>query len=461
MAAAAKIKLLKAIIYFFGQVSIVTVQTKVNFRSSVAIALRLACTLPVFSINTKLNLEAVLFTSLEVLHVMETAPFEALAVNEINIEAASEFMVDINNAVSVSKKVSIIGICGTFAYLQIQIMNTTTDLRSDTFTKPSKGMLEAMWAAEVGDDVFGEDPTVNKLEQKTADTFGMEAGLYCSSGTMTNQTAIKVLTQPLQEVICDVQAHIYKYETGGMAFNSGVTARLIDGDRGRLSPQDILHHINAENVHFAPTSLVALENTSNRGGGSYYTLYQMKEIHELVKNNDLKLHLDGARIFNALAETGDSPKDVGKLFDTISVCFSKGLGAPVGSVLLSSKENINKARRIRKVFGGGMRQAGFMAAAALYAIDNNIKRLKEDHKRAKQIEATLKELSYVENVLPVDTNIIIFELNKSLSNEDFLGKLALHHIKALSTSNQTIRFVTHLDFTDEMLGDLLKVLKGM
>lgn len=337
----------------------------------------------------------------------------------------------------------------------------TTDLRSDTFTKPSKGMLEAMWAAEVGDDVFGEDPTVNKLEQKTADTFGMEAGLYCPSGTMTNQTAIKILTQPLQEVICDVQAHIYKYETGGMAFNSGVTARLIDGDRGRLSPQDILNHINAENVHFAPTSLVALENTSNRGGGSYYTLYQMKEINELVRNNDLKLHLDGARIFNALAETGDSPEDVGKLFDTISVCFSKGLGAPVGSVLLSSKENINKARRIRKVFGGGMRQAGFMAAAALYALDNNIERLKEDHKRAKQIEATLKELTYIENVLPVDTNIIIFELNRSLSNKDFLGKLAQHHIKALSTSNQTIRFVTHLDFTDEMLGDLVKVLKGM
>ncbi len=333
------------------------------------------------------------------------------------------------------------------------------DLRSDTVTKPTKGMLEAMWSAEVGDDVFSEDPSINKLEQKAADIFGMEAGLYCPSGTMTNQTAIKVLTQPQQEVICDVQAHIYKYEAGGMAFNSGVTPRLINGDRGRLSPQDIIDNINPENTHFAPTSLVALENTSNRGGGSYYSLKQISDIHQVVRNNCLKFHLDGARIFNALTETGDSPKDLGQLFDTISVCLSKGLGAPVGSVLLASKENIQKAKRIRKVFGGGMRQAGFMAAAGIYALDNNITRLKEDHKRAKQIEAALKQLSFVESIMPVDTNILIFRLIPSITNDEFLTKLAANNIKAAATAKQTIRFVTHLDFNDDMLTELIRVLK--
>lgn len=335
------------------------------------------------------------------------------------------------------------------------------DLRSDTVTRPTKGMLEAMWSAEVGDDVFAEDPSINKLEQKAADIFGMEAGLYCPSGTMTNQTAIKVLTQPQQEVICDVQAHIYKYEAGGMAFNSGVTPRLINGNRGRLSPQEIADNINPENTHYAPTSLVALENTSNRGGGSYYTLKQMADIHQVVRGNCLKFHLDGARIFNALTETGDDPKDVGKLFDTISVCLSKGLGAPVGSVLLSSKANIQKAKRIRKVFGGGMRQAGYLAAAGIYALDNNITRLKEDHKRAKTIESVLKNLPFIESSMPVDTNIIIFKLIPSLTHDEFLNNLSENNIKAASTEKQTIRFVTHLDFNDDMLENLLKVLKSI
>jgi threonine aldolase len=335
------------------------------------------------------------------------------------------------------------------------------DLRSDTVTRPTKGMLEAMWSAEVGDDVFAEDPSINKLEQKAAEIFGMEAGLYCPSGTMTNQTAIKVLTQPQQEVICDVQAHIYKYEAGGMAFNSGVTPRLINGDRGRLSPQEIIDNINPENTHYAPTSLVALENTSNRGGGSYYTLKQISDIHQVVRQNCLKFHLDGARIFNALTETKDDPKDVGKLFDTISVCLSKGLGAPVGSVLLSNQSNINRAKRIRKVLGGGMRQAGYLAAAGIYALDNNISRLKEDHKRAKTIEEMIKNLPYIESIMPVDTNIIIFKLVPSITHEQFLNKLAENDIKAASTAEQTIRFVTHLDFHDDMLEKLLKVLKSI
>ncbi|MEI6815656.1 MAG: GntG family PLP-dependent aldolase [Bacteroidota bacterium] len=335
------------------------------------------------------------------------------------------------------------------------------DLRSDTVTKPTKGMLDAMWNAEVGDDVFSEDPSINKLEAKAAEMFGMEAGIYCPSGTMTNQTAIKVLTQPQQEVICDVQAHIYKYEAGGMAFNSGVSPRLVNGDRGRMTPQDVIDNINPENTHFAPTSLVALENTSNRGGGSYYTMKEMAAIHQVVKDNCLKFHLDGARIFNALTETHDNPKDLGKLFDTISVCLSKGLGAPVGSVMLSSKENIHKAKRIRKVFGGGMRQAGFLAAAGIYALDNNIKRLKEDHQRAKIIETTLKNLTYIESIMPVDTNIIIFKLNNSMTHEDFLAKLAAKNIKAAATTKQTIRMVTHLDFNDDMLDVLVNTLKSI
>lgn len=335
------------------------------------------------------------------------------------------------------------------------------DLRSDTVTKPTKGMLDAMMNAKVGDDVFGEDPTVIELEQKAAALFGKEAGLFCPSGTMTNQIAIKAHTQPGDELICDVNSHIYNYEGGGISFNSGVQAKLLQGDRGRISAQQIEQNINGDFDWLTRTSLVSLENTVNRAGGSYYISEQIKPIQKLCKVKKLALHLDGARIFNALTETKESTQQTGELFDSISICLSKGLGTPAGSVLLGTKEFIKKGRRIRKVFGGGMRQAGFLAAAGIYALDNNVKRLSEDHKRAKEIEKILKQLSYVDSILPVDTNILIFDINPKIRSSDFEKKLAENNIKMAAFGKQTIRFVTHLDFTDDMLGRLEKVLKSI
>ncbi|MGB4399858.1 MAG: GntG family PLP-dependent aldolase [Daejeonella sp.] len=333
------------------------------------------------------------------------------------------------------------------------------DLRSDTVTRPGAGMLDAMMSAKVGDDVFGEDETVNSLERKAADIFGMEAGLFCPSGTMTNQIAIKCFTNPLEEVICDETAHVYRYEGGGIAFNSSASVRLLYGDRGRLNPELIEPHINPDNIHYPKSSLVVLENTVNRGGGSYYTRDQIEPIYHLCRLKGLSLHLDGARVFNALVETEDDPKDYGDLFDGISVCLSKGLGAPVGSVLLGSNELIQKAKRVRKVLGGGWRQAGFLAAAGIYALDNNIERLKEDHKRAKVLEDTLKSLSYVTSVMPVDTNIVIFELDSHHQSEEFVETLAHSGVKCNTFGKQMIRFVTHLDLNDSMLEHTVQTLK--
>jgi threonine aldolase len=335
------------------------------------------------------------------------------------------------------------------------------DLRSDTVTKPSKGMLEAMFNAEVGDDVFGEEPTVNKLEEKAASLFGMEAALFCPSGTMTNQIAIKNHTQPGDEVLCDATAHIYNFEGGGISFNSGAQAKLIQGERGRISAQQVSESINPSFDWLTRTSLVCIENTGNRAGGSFYSLKQMQEIGNVCKQHSLSYHLDGARIFNAIVENDYTPRDLGSLFDSISVCLSKGLGAPVGSLLIGDKEFIKKARRIRKVFGGGMRQAGYLAAAGIYALDNNINRLKEDHTRAKQLAKTMSQLSYVESILPVDTNIIIFNLNDKIKPEEFVSKLAAQNIRAVGFGKQAIRFVTHLDFTDEMLEKTEKILKSI
>lgn len=337
----------------------------------------------------------------------------------------------------------------------------TIDLRSDTVTKPTKAMLEAMFSAEVGDDVFGEDPTINKLEEKCAAMFGMEAGLFCSSGTQTNQVAIKLHTQPGDEVICDANAHIYYYEGGGIAFNSGCSTKLLNGGRGQFSAQDVESAIRADNVHFPSTSLVAVENTHNRGGGSIYNFSELKKIAEVCRKNKLAFHLDGARIFNALVETEQTAKDFGKIFDTISVCLSKGLGAPVGSVLLGTKEHIYKARRIRKVFGGGMRQAGYLAAAGIYALDNNVKRLKEDHARAKKLAEIIKLLPYVLEVMFPETNIIYFKLADSFAGSDFQQQLSENNIKVISLDNQVIRMVTHLDFNDEMLNEVERVLKRL
>jgi threonine aldolase len=336
------------------------------------------------------------------------------------------------------------------------------DLRSDTVTKPSKAMLDAMMQAPVGDDVFNEDPTVIELESYAAGLFGKEAALFCPSGTMTNQIAIKVHTQPGDEVICDVNSHIYNYEGGGISFNSGAQARLITGQEGRLSAELIEPCINSDFDWLTKTTLVSLENTVNRAGGSYYKTEQIKPIYELCRDKNLKLHLDGARIFNALVETKETPKEMGNYFQSISICLSKGLGAPVGSLLLGDKAFIKKARRVRKVFGGGMRQAGIIAAAGLYALKNNVGRLKEDHVRAKKLEQELSGLSFVESILPVYTNIIIFNLKKeAMSGEQFEKKLAEKNIKISAFGKQTIRFVTHLDFTDDMLKRTIEVLRSL
>lgn len=335
----------------------------------------------------------------------------------------------------------------------------TVDLRSDTVTKPTPGMLEAMWNAKVGDDVFGEDESINELEAKTAAMFGMEAGIFCPSGTMTNQIAIKCFTQPLDELIADQTAHVYRYEGGGIAFNSAVSTRLLNGERGILTAEMIEPEINAENIHYPHSTLVVLENTVNKGGGKCYTLEQIAPIAQLCKERDLKLHLDGARIFNALAYTGDAAGDYGKYFDGISVCLSKGLGTPVGSVLLGSKETIKYARRLRKVLGGGMRQAGFLAAAGIYALDHHVQRLRIDHSHAHILADELSKCSWVTNIVPVETNIVLFDTVQPA--DTIVQKLAEKSIKANSTDRQRVRFVTHLDVHPEQVEYTVKVLKNL
>lgn len=335
------------------------------------------------------------------------------------------------------------------------------DLRSDTVTKPSAPMLQAMLSAPVGDDVFNEDPTIIELEEKLAAMFSMQAGLFCPSGTMTNQIAIKAHTQPGDEVICDVNSHIYVNEGGGVASNSGAQVRLVHGNRGRISAQQIEENINGDFDWLPRTALVSLENTINKAGGSYYTAKQIEPIIQLCKQKNLPLHLDGARIFNALVATNETAKQHGSLFNSISVCLSKGLGAPVGSVLLGDKAFIKKARRIRKVFGGGMRQGGVLAAAGLYAIDHNVTRLKEDHIRAKQLEKMLQALPFIENILSVDTNIVIFNVAEKVGSQNFVKALQQHNIKAVAFGKNTMRMVTHLDFTDDMLQAVEKALKAI
>lgn len=323
-------------------------------------------------------------------------------------------------------------------------------------------MKQAMWAAPLGDDVFGEDPTVKQLEEKCAALLGMEAAVFCPSGTMTNQIGINVLTQPYQEVICYKGAHIYKYEGGGLAGTSGVSVRLVDGDRGRLRVSEIESNINnPKDAHQPLTTVVALENTVVREAGSYYRLDQIAAVSGFARSRGLHLHLDGARLFNALAETGDEPHAYGPYFDTISICLSKGLGAPVGSVLVCRRELEPAVRRMRKVLGGGMRQAGMLAAAGIYALDHHRQRLTEDHHRARALAGALAERPWVADIMPVDTNIIIFELVSSVTPQRFLAALETHHIKALAFGPTQIRMVTHLDFTDAMLTSTQKVITNL
>ena len=335
-----------------------------------------------------------------------------------------------------------------------------TDLRSDTFTKPSPRMLDAMMKATVGDDVFGEDPSVNQLEAMSADMFGMEAGLFCPSGTMTNQVAIKCHTQPGDEVICEATSHVYIYEGGGIAFNSGCQVKALPGDRGRINAVQVAESINPDDVHKARTSLVSLENTANRGGGSCYDLAEIQLIKDTCLKNNLKLHLDGARLWNALVAKEESPKDY-SVFDSISICLSKGLGAPVGSVLIGKKEFIQKARRIRKVFGGGMRQAGYIASAGIYALENNISRLEQDHEHAKNIAATLLKKDFIGKMLSVETNILIFEVTDTYTPATFTEFLKKHDILCIPISSTQVRMVTHLDVTAQMVIDLIKLIEAM
>lgn len=335
-----------------------------------------------------------------------------------------------------------------------------TDLRSDTVTRPTTGMLDAMLRATVGDDVFGEDETVNALQQKAAALFGMEAALFCPSGTMTNQIAIKVHTREGDEVICDQLAHIYLYEGGGIAVNSRASVRLLGGDNGRFTADQVRDNINRrEDAHFPYTRLVAVENTVNKGGGCCWDLSEIRRIRQACDEHHLAMHLDGARLFNALTARDEAPREYGTLFDTISICLSKGLGAPAGSLLLGTREHIRSAHRIRKVMGGGMRQAGYLAAAGLYALEHHVDRLKDDHRKARSLAVELERLPYVATVLPVETNIVIFRVHDAVSTDGLLAHLAARGIKALSIAKQTIRMVFHLDISDAQLDDLLGSMK--
>ena len=335
------------------------------------------------------------------------------------------------------------------------------DLRSDTVTKPTKGMLEAMFSAEVGDDVFKEDPTVNALEEHLANMFGKPKALFFPSGSMANQTAIKLHTNYGEQVICDKYAHIYNYEAGGASFNSGVSCKLIDGNRGMFTAAQVREVINPDDFYYSQTSLVEVENTTNKGGGACWDFNELKAIRQVCDEHDLGYHLDGARLWNALVEKNETAAQYGALFDTISVCLSKGLGCPIGSVLIGDEAIMQKSIRLRKVFGGNMRQVGYLAAAGLYALDNNVDRLSEDHKKAKEIKDVLISLSLVSRVEPVETNIVIFELNKDVDETSFVNKLGEKNIHIIGMGGGKLRMVTHLDYTNDMHEFLLATLKSI
>ena len=334
------------------------------------------------------------------------------------------------------------------------------DLRSDTVTKPTKGMLQAIITAEVGDDVYKEDPSVNKLEAMLADMFGMDEALFFPTGSMANQAAIKLHTQPGEQLICDKWAHVFNYEGGGASFNSGVSCKLVDGNRGMITASQVEENINPPDFYHSPlTSLVCLENTTNKGGGACYDFEEIKKIRKVCDQNGLGLHLDGARLFNAIVKKKEDPKDYGKVFDTISVCLSKGLGIPMGSVLIGKKDFMKNAMRVRKVLGGGMRQVGFMAAAGIYALENHIDRLAKDNERAQEIGNILNSLSYVREIEPIETNIVIFYLNVDVDERSFTEYLSENNIRISNMGQGKLRIVTHLDYTEEMHQKFLEVLK--
>lgn len=341
------------------------------------------------------------------------------------------------------------------------IHNMIIDLRSDTITKPTQGMLDAMMSAGVGDDVFREDPTVNELELRLAKMFGKQNALFFPSGSMANQVAIKLHTQPGEQVICDKYAHIYNYEVGGVAFHSGASCKLIDGNRGMFTAAQVKEAINPSDYYYSKTSLVEVENTTNKGGGACWDFKELEKIKEVCATNNLGYHLDGARLWNALVVTNETPIQYGRLFDTISLCLSKGLGCPVGSVLLGDNAIMEQSLRLRKLFGGNMRQVGYLAAAGLYALDHNMERLSEDHKKAKEIGELLSHLSMVKKVEPIETNIVIFELNDDVDEAQFLNNLQERNIRIISMGSNKLRMVTHLDYTNPMHDHLLSVLRNL
>ena len=322
-------------------------------------------------------------------------------------------------------------------------------------------MLEAMMKAAVGDDVFGEDPTVNQLESFGAEIFGMEAALFCPSGTMTNQIAIKCHTQPGNEIICDKLSHVYIYEGGGIAVNSSCQVKPLEGDRGRINADQVKEAINPDDIHRPVTRLVSLENTANRGGGSCYEFAEFQNIKSVCLNNNLKLHLDGARLFNAIVRNQENPKNYGEIFDSISVCLSKGLGTPVGSLLLGDRDFIKQARRVRKVMGGGMRQAGYLAAAGIYALEHNVPRLAKDHLHAKMIGEALIKKDFIGKIFPIETNILIFEVLGSYSAASFATYMKEQDILCIAISPTQIRMVTHLDVTEAMIDRLISIIAKM
>ncbi|WP_431134388.1 threonine aldolase family protein [Psychroserpens mesophilus] len=332
------------------------------------------------------------------------------------------------------------------------------DLRSDTVTKPTEGMLDAMMSAEVGDDVFKEDPTVNRLEERLAKMFGKPKALFFPSGSMANQTALKLHTNPSEQVICDKYAHIYNYEAGGASFNSGISCHLIHGHRGMFTASQVKEAINPDAFYYSQTTLVEVENTTNKGGGACWDFDELKKIKTVCDDHNLGYHLDGARLWNALVEKGETTQQYGDLFDTISVCLSKGLGCPIGSVLIGDEEVMKNAIRVRKILGGNMRQIGYLAAAGLYALDHHIDRLKEDHKKARDIGAVLSELSIISKVEPIETNIVIFELESHVDESEFLQQLLNKDIRIISMGSNKLRMVTHLDYTNAMHERLLDVL---
>ena len=333
------------------------------------------------------------------------------------------------------------------------------DLRSDTVTKPTVEMMEAIMSAKTGDDVFREDPTAKRLEEKMAVLFGMDEALYFPTGSMSNQAAIKLHTQPGEQLICDSWAHIYNYEAGGAAFNSGVSCKLINGDRGMINAEQVESSINPPDFYHSPlTSLVCLENTTNKGGGACYDFDEIVNIKKVCDKHDLGLHLDGARLMNAIVAKKEDPKEYGKIFDSISICLSKGLGAPLGTVLLGNKDLMRNAVRIRKIFGGAMRQIGFMAAAGLYGIEHLVDRMADDHKKASEIAKVLEQQEYIKRVEKTETNIVIFYLNEIVTEDKYLSDMHKKNIKISNMGQGKLRIVTHYDYTQEMHEIFLEIL---